>query len=470
MEVRSIDIAIIGAGSAGLYAFSKAKHSGKSVVLIDGGELGTTCCRVGCMPSKAIIQVAEDFHRPAIFHRFGIAGREQLSIDLAETMEYVQDTRDHFVDQVLTTSIDDLPPEQLIESNCKFLEPTLLETDEGERIRANAVIIATGSTPIVPKAWHRFRDRILTTDEFFELETLPASVAVIGLGVIGLEIGQAMHRLGVAVSGIDQLQTIGGISDPKVAHAAIETIGKELPLWLGHPAEISEGANGKLRVTAGEHSVEVDKVFASLGRRPNLDKLNLDVLGVPCNDKGIPEHNPNTMQIGDLPVFIAGDVSGNRPILHEAGDEGRIAGYNASRDQIVAFKRRTPLHITFSDPNIVRVGASFAELDPETTAVGAMRVAPVGRALIMARNRGLIHIYADKASGKLLGCEMVAPAGEHLAHLMVLAISQQMTVGQLLQLPFYHPTMEEGLQAALRDLYRQVQAKNAGPITELEKL
>lgn len=470
MEERKVDVAIIGAGSAGLYAMSKVKQGGKSFVLIDGGELGTTCARVGCMPSKAIIQVAEDFHRPAVFSRFGISGEENLSIDLAETMEYVQDTRDHFVDQVLTTSIDDLPPEQLIESNCRFIEPTLLETEDGQRIRADAVIIATGSTPIVPGAWSSLRDRIITTDEFFEQDNLPASVAVIGLGVIGLEIGQSLKRLGVTVTGIDQLETIGGITDPKVSHAAIEAIGKEFPLWLGHAAEISEAEDGKLQVTAGSQTVVVDKVFASLGRRPNLDSLNLDALGVARNQKGIPDHNPNTMQVGKLPVFICGDVSGNRPILHEAADEGRIAGYNASRDKIIAFKRRTPILITFSDPNIVRVGASFAELDPATTAVGAMRVAPVGRALIMAKNRGLIHVYADKASGRLLGCEMIAPKGENLAHLMLLAISQEMTVGQLLQLPFYHPTMEEALQAALRDLYRQVQTKNAGPITELDKL
>jgi len=467
---RKVDVAIIGAGSAGLYAMGKVKQGGKSFVLIDGGELGTTCARVGCMPSKAIIQVAEDYHRPAVFHRFGITGHEGLSIDLPEVMEYVQDTRDHFVDQVLTNSTDDMPPERLIESNCRFIEPTLLETEDGERIRAGAVIIATGSTPIVPAAWERFRDRIITSDEFFELEDLPASVAVIGLGVIGLEIGQSLKRLGVEVTGIDQLQTIGGISDPKVAHAAVEAIGKEFPLWLGHPAEISEESDGKLRVTAGEHSVVVDKVFAALGRRPNLDKLNLEVLGVERDDKGIPAHDINTMQVGELPVFLAGDVSGNRPILHEAGDEGRIAGYNASRDKVVAFKRRVPIHVTFSDPNIIRVGAAFAELDPDTTAVGAMRIAPVGRALIMAKNRGLIHVYADKASGRLLGCEMVAPKGENLAHLMLLAISQQMTVGQLLQLPFYHPTMEEALQSALRDLYRQVQTKNPGPITELETL
>lgn len=471
MEERKVDVAILGAGSAGLYACPQIAKAGKTFVLIDGGELGTTCARVGCMPSKALIQVAEDFHRPgAIFDRFGISGHEDLAIDIPEVLEYVQDTRDHFVDQVLTNSIDEMPPEQVIESNARFIETNLLETEDGQHIRADTVIIATGSRPVVPAAWEPFRDRVITTDEFFELEDLQGSIAVIGLGVIGLEIGQSLKRLGLEVVGIDQLDTIGGISDPDVAKAAIQAIGKEFPLWLGHTAQIEELPDGRLKVSAGDNSIEVDRIFASLGRRPNIDHLGLENLGIELDARGVPVHNPNTMQIGDLPLFIAGDASTNRPILHEAGDEGRIAGYNAAADRITAFARRVPYHITFSDPNIVKVGAAFKELDLATTAIGEMRVAPVGRALIMGKNKGLIRVYADKHSGRLLGCEMCAPKGENLAHLMLLAIQQGMTVGELLQLPFYHPTIEEALQAALRHLYAQVEANNPGPIMELNTL
>lgn len=468
MAERKVDVAIIGAGSAGLYAYPQVARSGKRFVLIDGGELGTTCARIGCMPSKALIQVAEDFHRPAsVAKRFGISGTEQLKIDIPHVLEYVRDTRDHFVDQVLTNTVDEMPPEQIIESYAHFIEPTLLETEDGERIRADAVIIATGSRPIVPDAWQAFRDRILTTDELFEQADLPASIAVIGLGVIGLEIGQALHHLGIKVVGIDQLESIGGISDAEVAKSAINAVNQEFPLWLGHAAEVEELPDGRLRVSAGDNSIDVDKVFASLGRRPNVDKLGLEKLGIELDARGVPVHNPNTMQIDGLPLFIAGDASSNRPILHEAGDEGRIAGYNAAADHVTEFERRIPLHITFSDPNIVRVGACFADLDPATTAIGEMRVAPVGRALIMAKKHGLIRVYGDKHSGKLLGCEMCVARGENLAHLMLLAIQNEMTVGELLQMPFYHPTLEEALQAALRRLYHQVETKNPGPITEL---
>jgi len=464
---RKVDVAIIGSGTAGLNAMGRVKRAGKDFVLINGGEPGTTCARVGCMPSKAIIQVAEDFHRRSLFEREGIEGGDHLKVDIPEAMEHTRDLRDTFVDRVLSNSTDHLSEDVFIEQYARFVEPGVVELEDGERIQADRFVIATGSTPIVPDAWKTFGDRIVTTDEFFELEDLPASMAVIGLGVIGLELGQAISRLGVDVTGIDLAENIGGISDPEVNKAAIEVIGKEFPLWLGHAAEISEEADGRLKVTAGEQSVVVDKVFASLGRRPNLDRLGLENLGIELDERGIPEYNPNTMQIGDHPLFLAGDINADRPILHEAGDEGKIAGYNAAHDEIRAFRRKTPLAIVFSDPNIISVGARFADLEPDSFKTGEMKIAPVGRALIMGKNRGVIRVYADQSSGRILGAEMVAPRGENLAHLLAWCIQKEMTVGELIQMPFYHPVMEEALQAALNSLYHQVEAKNPGPIAEL---
>ena len=467
MNEREVDVAIIGSGSAGLYALGKVRPSGKSFVLINGGELGTTCARVGCMPSKAVIQVAEDFHRRSVFNRYGIEGHEDMSMTIPEAMEYVQDLRDTFVERVLAKSTDKLPEDKFITGYARFIEPDLVEIDNGERVRARHFIIATGSRPIVPAAWEPFRDRVVTTDEFFELEDLPQSMAVIGLGAIGLEIGQSLHRLGLEVTGIDQLETLAGLTDPEVNRTAIEAIGKVVPLWLGQAADVTEADNGLLRVQAGEQVVEVERVFASMGRRPNIDKLGLEEIGVVVDDQGIPLFDPTTMQIGDTPIFIAGDATGERQILHEAGDEGRIAGYNAVSDEPMAFKRKTPLSITFCDPNIVMVGARFADLDPEHAVIGEVQMGPVGRAMIMAKNRGLIRVYGDKASGRLLGAEMVCPKGENLGHLLAWCIQQHMTVGQMLQMPFYHPVIEEALQAALYDLYSKVDAKNVTPITEL---
>lgn len=464
MPDRAVDVAIIGAGSAGLYALSQVRRAGKSFVLINGGELGTTCARVGCMPSKALIQVAEDYHCRTHLGRYGVDGHEDLSLDIPEALAHVQDLRDTFVDRVLGNSTDNMG-EEFIQGYARFLAPDLIEV-EGQRIAARRVIIATGSGPIVPAAWEVFGERVLTTDTLFEQEDLPQSLAVIGLGTIGLELGQSLSRLGVQVTGIDQLTGIGGIQDPEVARVALDILGKEFPLWLGQAARI-EAAGDQLRVRAGERSLLVDKVLAALGRRPNLDNLGLEEIGIPFDARGLPRYNPNTMQVGDLPIFIAGDVTGDRPVLHEAGDEGRIAGYNATHERIRAFRRKTPLIINFCDPNICRVGMGWSELDPETTAVGEIKFAPVGRALIMGKNKGMLRVYGDKTSGQLLGAEMIAPRGENLAHLLAWAIQQGLGVGELLRMPFYHPVIEEALQAALYDLYAKVAAKNPGGLIEL---
>ncbi len=467
MEEADVDVAIIGSGSAGLNALGQTRKAGKSFVLINGGEPGTTCARVGCMPSKAMIQVAEDYHRRTHLGKFGVDGHEALTLDVSAAMEHVQDLRDTFVDRVLTNSTDDMSDDVFVQDYAQFVEPTLLETSD-RRIRAGAVVIATGSRPIVPAAWQGFGERILTTDTLFELEELPASIAVIGLGTIGLELGQSLHRLGVEVTGFDKLRNIAGIRDPEVNQTAIEIIGKEFPLHLGAAAEIGEEGD-RLRITAGEQSVLVDKVLCSIGRTPNIDRLGLENLGLPLDERGLPPFDPYSMQVGDLPVFIAGDVNGERPILHEAGDEGKIAGWNAARGERRRFRRKTPLSINFCEPNICAVGERFDQLDPDTTAVGQIKFAPVGRALIMGKNRGVLRVYADKASGRLLGGEMVGPKGENLAHLLCWCIEQQLTVGRLLRMPFYHPVIEEALQAALYDLYAKVDAKNEG-LTELETL
>lgn len=463
---RRVDVAIIGAGTAGLAAMAQVRKAKRSFVLIDGGELGTTCARVGCMPSKAAIQIADDFHRRSHFPRIGIEGNDALKINGAAALERVRELRDIFVDRVLAGTTDELGDE-FIEGHAEFIEPEVLRVDD-QIIRARRIVVATGSRPILPSSWQPFRDRVITTDELFEQEALPGSMAVVGLGAIGLELGQALHRMGVRITGIDQLTQIAGLQDPVVNQSACEILGQEFTLWLGEIADIAED-EGKLRVNSGDRSVIVDRILASLGRKPNVDGLGVEKLGIELDAKGVPRFNANTMQIGDLPVFIAGDVTGEKAILHEVADEGRIAGYNAAHDQITAFRRKVPLAITFCDPNIARVGAAWNELKHDRIVIGEIRLGTVGRALIMGRNRGVLRLYADKGSARLLGAAMIAPGGEHLAHLIAWSIQQSLTVFDMLKLPYYHPTIEEAVQSALQVLITKLEG-NVSEVISLESL
>lgn len=446
---KKVEVAIIGAGTAGLNVMGRVRRAGKSFILINGGHTGTTCARVGCMPSKALIQVADDYYRRKMFPRFGIEGSESLKPDLEEVMEYVREVRDTLVDRVLGGSIDTLDDDTFIDGYAEFIDANTLKVND-ITIKADNIVIATGSTPVVPDAWRAFGDRVVTTDDFFEQETLPESVAVIGLGVIGLELGQAMARLGVNVTGVDMTDILSGLSDPDINQQAKEIIGKEFDLWQGAPAELEE-ADGKIRVSAGDNEVVVDKVLAAMGRRPNLDKLKLENLGVTLDKTGVPEYDHATQRIGDLNVYIVGDADNEKPILHEAADDGKIAAFNILAGKSVPFQRKTPLAITFTDPNIFVAGACWNELDQENLVVGQTPMGPVGRALTKAKNRGLLKIYVEKNSGKILGGAMIGVCGENLAHLVAWSVQQEKTVVDLLRMPFYHPVMEEALQGALRN-------------------
>jgi len=142
--------------------------------------------------------------------------------------------------------------------------------------------------------------------------------------------------------------------------------------------------------------------------------------------------------------------------LHEAADEGRIAGYNSVRAQPDCFQRRLPLNITFSDPDIATVGARFAELAGRAFVIGEINFEGQGRSIVRGERGGLLRIYGDPETGKLLGAEMCAPAGEHLAHYLAALIQRGLDVFQALHLPIYHPVVEEGMRTALRELAHRV--------------
>ncbi len=454
---RHVDVAIIGAGHAGLNALKEVRKVTDSFVLINGGPLGTTCARVGCMPSKAALHAAQEYHKQQSSARWGIDGLDRLRLNKKAALERIREVRDTFVDLVLANSTDNMNDE-LLEGYAEFLSPNTLQIGP-VTVQAQKTIIAAGSRPRLPPQWLSLRRHMLTTEEIFEIEELPERLAVIGLGYVGVEIAQALSRLGVDVIAVDSRRQIAGINDPEVNQAAIDILSREFPLWLGEGPVITE-ESGRLRVQAGDKAAVVDKLFVSVGRRPNTDCLGLERLGVPLDGFGVPAFDRHTMQVADLPVYIAGDVTGQSGTLQEAADEGRIAGFNAVRERPLPFRRKTPMTIVFSDPNIVRIGADWSELDMHNVAIGRLRFGSVGRAFIMGKNRGLLRLYAQKPGGKLLGASMIGTGGEHLAHLLAWSIQQEMTVAQMLRMPFYHPVLEEALQDALRELAAQLDASD----------
>ena len=452
--MRKVKYVILGAGTSGLTALGIIRKKTDDFILINGGPLGTTCARVGCMPSKAIIQSANLHHKRKALEQFGIKGGESLTVDTVQVLQRVRALRDRFTGGVKSGTTETLKPHQFIDGYAKFIGENQIEVND-ETIEAERIIIATGSRPVVPGPWQAFKEKILTSDEIFELEELPKRVAVIGLGIIGLELGQALSRLGVEVVGFEMQETIGGLSSPAVIEKAVQTFSKEFPIHLGAAAQLEKTANG-IQVNLSEETFEFDCVLASLGRRPNIDGLELEKAGIKLDERGMPSFSVNSMQIEDKPIFIAGDVNVFRPILHEAGHEGKIATLNAIDYPIItSYKRKTPLGIAFTDPDIGFFGESYRNLDlKETSVINFHLEKNNGRAIVMAEDHGVISLYGDKQSKRLIGGEIFMPHAEHFTHLLAWAVEQEMTVLDLVKMPFYHPVLEEAIQSALNELYK----------------
>ncbi|QNP48767.1 dihydrolipoyl dehydrogenase [Diaphorobacter aerolatus] len=458
---ETLDTIIIGAGSAGLAALREVRKHTDNYRIVNDGPWGTTCARVGCMPSKLLIEAANAFHERTSFDTFGIRGAAQLSVDLPAVLERVRELRDVFVSGTIKDS--DAGDHQ-INGRAELLGPTRVRVN-GKEWNARSIIVATGTRPRFDDAWRSLGNRVLTTDTLFEQTTLGRRIAVLGLGPIGLEMAQALARLGIEVTAFATKKSAAGLSDPDVLNTLWSLLEQEFAIHVGDSATLNAHGDG-VEVVSGDKRIVVDQVLVATGRVPNVEGLGLATLGVPLDDRGLPKMDPNTRQVGALPVFIAGDLDPSRALLHEAVDEGHIAGMNAMADTPQDFRRRTLLAIGFCQPNAAIVGKSFKALVDQDIVIGHIDFSKQGRARVAQQNAGLLRLYAERSSGKLLGAEMCAPAGEHLAHLLALAINNGLTVQKMLNMPIYHPVLEEGLRTALRRAAAQLEAK---AISDLDK-
>ncbi len=449
------DVAIIGAGTAGIVAERSARRRGAKTLLIDDRFAGTTCTTVGCMPSKLLIAAAAAAHavRQAVI--FGIEAKPE--IDGRAVMERLHKERDRFVAGV-RADLAKLPEDVKLQGRATFTGPTTLLLDDGSTVSAKAVVIATGSKPSIPPALRDLGDRLLTNETIFDLPILPSSIAVVGAGPLGLELAQALARLGVRVELLDKGHKIAGLDDESVAKVLTLILESDFPIHLGVDLEASREQDGVAVRWKGDSEGEghFDYLLVATGRPPQLGGLGLETTGLDLDEHGMPRVNPATMQCGSAPIFMAGDVDHARPVLHEAQAEGSIAGSNAAAfPDVKPGKRMVPLAIMFTNPPMAVVG-TMPKAPNDDFVCGSASYEDQGRAKVFATNQGLANIYADPHDGRLMAAVMVGPAVEHSAHLLAWAMEQRLTASEVLDMPFYHPTYEEGLKPAFRSICKAV--------------
>ena len=449
------DVAIIGGGTAGLAAERSARRAGATTLLIDPVFAGTTCANVGCMPSKLLIAAARAARTVTQAATFGL--ETTLRVDGPAVLQRLRKERDRFA-QATREEIAELPPGVTMKAEAHFIDASTLELDDGPRISAKAIVIAAGARPSISKSFEAVKEFLLTNETIFELEDLPKTLAVIGAGPLGLELAQAMARLGVAVTLFDEGKAIAGIEDEGISGKVKSVLEREFDIHLDVQIEADSNDGQAVLSWSGSSSGKgtFDNLLVAAGRPPSLTTLALEAAGIALDEHGTPIFDPETMRCGESAIFIAGDADADRALLHEASNEGAIAGANAATYPDVRKARRwVPLSIMFTEPPLAVLGRKAVD-DP---IVGTADYADQGRAVVEAQTDGLAQILAAPRDGRLLGATLFCPGADHIGHLLAWSIETGVTADELLDRPFYHPTFEEGLKPALRSICKQLGLK-----------
>ena len=453
------DIIIVGAGTAGISAYKEAIKYTSNILIVNQGPWDTTCARVGCMPSKVLISTANRMYD--IEHADEVALQVEAHIDRSAVMQHVRQLRDRFTAATLA-DVDSWDQSHKISGAAKFINANTIQVNN-QHYQAKSFILAVGSTPNMDAEWKaELGDRYINSDDIFELEQLPKSLAVIGSGVIAIELAQAMTRLGVQTTVFARSQKVGSLSSPQLQPLACKELSQAMNIkFKVLPENIKKSQHGVLISFTDNVSqtLEVDYVLSATGRSSNLNSLDLTQINPLFKEiRNLPINN-RSKQLGEYPIFIIGDAYTQTPVQHEAAVEGKLVVESCLNfPKLKDLKTLPPLSIVFSSPEMAIAGQSHKQLIDQNVEfiTGYVSYERQGRALVLGKNRGAAEVYVDVNTRQLLGAELLVESAEHMGHLLAWIISEKLTVDQILEKPFYHPTLEEGLRSALKHARRQL--------------
>jgi pyruvate/2-oxoglutarate dehydrogenase complex dihydrolipoamide dehydrogenase (E3) component len=447
------DLTIIGGGSGGLTAARIAASLSAHVLLIDKERLGGDCLYDGCVPSKSLIYVARVVQQAKNAARLGLMPAD-LHVDMAKVSNYIQGVisrvseNEKVYTQGVTVKFGDVI----------FKSATELSLN-GEDFTSRNTLLATGSHPFVPEIEGLEEIGYLTNEDVFDLTHLPASIIVVGGGPLGIELGQAFERLGTKVTIIQRRERILPREDPQVSATLAQVLQAEGINIVTNAVFVKASRNGhKKAVTAQQGNrfltFEADEILLALGRRPNVEKLNLQAAAVAYDEKGIKvdEH----LQTSSSPILAIGDVVGDYLFTHVAAYQAGVAVRNA----LVPFaKKKVDYRVvpwcTFSDPEVARIGLTPDEAEKQYKQVRMVTLpwAEIDRAQSENETIGFIKLVLAGKKDEIVGVHLVgAHAGELLGE-MALAMQHHLTLNDILATIHTYPTLNTGLQQAAFEAY-----------------
>lgn len=457
MSARPVehDVIVIGGGPGGIAAADGALRRSADTLIVQDGPMGGDCTFTGCVPSKTLIAAAAH-NRP----KDEALAAARSAVERIAAME----DADSFRRRGAT----------VVEGRARFLTRDVIEVD-GRRHRSDRMIIATGAAPIVPPI-EGLRDADpLTNETLWDVEALPSSLAVLGGGPIGIELSQALARLGVQVTVFEAEDQILGREDPATAQlvtAALEDDGVDVQLG-SRVQSVVRGADGVTVRTDDGSEVSADEVLVAIGRRPVTDGLDAANAGVRLDERGfiVTDDHLRTTAPG---VYAVGDVNGRFPFTHGAHAQGLAAIGNAlGPGAWRSFSDRVTPFVTFTDPEIARVGVTEAEAyeahGAEATVV-ELPMSAVDRAITETRTEGFVKLIAApgrllgmKAGGQLIGATIAAPRAGELIHEISLAMKLRLPPAAIATATHAYPTWGVAVQQAASGFFMDLEHGTTRP-------
>jgi len=445
------DLLVIGGGSAGFAAAIEASQLGARVIMVESGTLGGTCVNVGCVPSKFFLRAAEVAHLAATAPYQGISTRLE-GIDLgalrSQQRALIADLRREKYEELVAYY-----GWELLRGTARFLDPETVAVGE-RRLRARAVLIATGARPAVPPIPGLDAVPYLTSTTALEIEQVPSSLVVLGAGYVALELGQAFQRLGSRVTLLQRRPQLLPDLDERLARDLQQALEAEgMRFWLGTTVRRVEPLPGGVRVVCvrggREETLEAEALLVATGRVPNTESLDLAVAGIATDARGAPLVDA-TLRTSNPRVYAAGDVTDLPQFVYVAAAAGRRAARNALLGEARPLDRTAVPAVIFTEPQVATVG-----LSPEQArAAGVETVHGFAPAVAVARERvnlqpfGGVLVVAEAASERLLGVQAVASAAGELIDAATLAVGARLTLTDLREHLAPYLTSAEGLRLA----------------------
>ena len=452
--MSDFDLIVIGGGPGGYVCAIRAGQLGFKTACVDGNDIfGGTCLRVGCIPSKALLESSEQYlNAREGLKQHGIVIKGEVEIDLGAMQR-----RKARVVQTFGRGVAGLLKKNGVEAiqgwaTVKGAGQVEVKTAEGVReLSAKHIIIATGSTPSSLPGVVMDGNRIGSSTEALEFTEVPKHLVVIGAGVIGLELGSVWARLGAKVTVLEYLDRILPGLDLEIARAAQKSLSKQgLKFQLGAAVQSAEvvGEEVHVRVGGSEEPIICDRVLMAVGRRPFTEGLGLDEVGVRRDKRGFIEVDDHfaTSVAG---IYAIGDVIGGAMLAHKAEEEG-VALVERLKTGAGHIDYGTIPGVIYTDPEIGTVGKSEEQLQAEGTPyrVGSFPFAANSRARATGHSEGMVKVLAHKETDRILGVHIIGPHAGELLSEAVVAMSFGASSEDLARICHSHPTLSEATKEA----------------------